>query len=75
MVRLIAKIINEERETEYKKICYSIEINDIDDYKFRRWLDLMNSYDDSRKSTNNFNELLKEIQTDYDKDFKSEDLW
>lgn len=75
MVRLIAEIIRDEKFPNLKKIQYVIEINEDNDYKFCRWLDLMNAYDDSRKSTNNFNELLNEIQEDYDKDFKSDDLW
>ena len=57
-----------EKDSEFVKN-YIIQINPIDDYKFRRWLDIMNSYDDMRKSTNNFKSLLDEVIVDYDKDF------
>lgn len=61
-----------EKDTEFVKT-YIIQINPIDDYKFRRWLDIMNNYDDMRKSTYNYESLLDEVKTDYDKDFKERD--
>ena len=63
-----------DRDSEFVKT-YILQINPIDDYKFRRWLDIMNSYDDSRKATHNFNSLVREVMTDYDKDFNNEDDW
>ena len=64
-----------EKDSEFLKN-YIIQINSIDDYKFRRWLDLMNVYDDMRKSTHTYKSLLNEIETDYDKDLKEEyDKW
>lgn len=64
-----------EKDTEFVKT-YVIQINPIDDYKFRRWLDIMNSYDDMRKSAHSYKSLLDEIETDYDKDLKEEyDEW
>ena len=63
-----------ENDTEFIKT-YVIQINPIDDYKFRRWLDIMNSYDDMRKSTHNYKSLLDEVRIDYDKDFKEDDEW
>ena len=63
-----------EKDSEFVKT-YVIQINPINDYKFRRWLDVMNSYDDSRKATNNFNSLILEIMNDYDKDFDDESGW
>ena len=61
-----------EKDTEFVKT-YIIKINPIDDYKFRRWLDIMNNYDNMKKSTHNYKSLLDEIKTDYDKDFKERD--
>ena len=63
-----------ENSSEFVKQ-YIIEINPLDDYKFRRWLEIMNSYDDMRKSTNNYKSLVDEVETDYDKDFKEDDKW
>lgn len=63
-----------ENSSEFVKQ-YIIEINPIDDWKFRRWLDIMNSYDSMRKSTNNYKTLLDEVESDYDKDFKEDDEW
>lgn len=64
-----------EKDTEFVKT-YVIQIKPIDDYKFRRWLDIMNSYDDMRKSSHSYKSLLNEIETDYDKDLKEEyDEW
>ena len=64
-----------EKDSEFIKT-YIIQINSIDDYKFRRWLDIMNSYDDIRKSTNNYNSLLDEVRVDYDKDYEDlDDEW
>ena len=48
-------------------------IKEIDNWKFMRWIDLMNAYDDMRKSTHEYSQLIKEIGEDYDKDFKEED--
>lgn len=52
---------------------FTITINSIDEWKFMRWLDIMNSYDEMRKSDNNFHSLIKEMRDDYDKDFKESD--
>ena len=63
-----------EKDSEFVKT-YVIQINPINDYKFRRWLDVMNNYDDSRKASNNFNSLILEIMNDYDKDFDDKSGW
>ena len=66
---IVTKIEDDpENDTEFVKT-YIIQINPIDDYKFRRWLDLMNVYDDMRKSTHTYKSLLDEVRIDYDKDF------
>ena len=66
---IVSKIKDDpENDTEFVKT-YIIQINPIDDYKFRRWLDLMNVYDDMRKSTHSYKSLLDEVRIDYDKDF------
>lgn len=66
---IVSKIKDDpENDTEFVKT-YIIQINPIDDYKFRRWLDLMNVYDDMRKSTHTYKSLLDEVRIDYDKDF------
>ena len=69
---MIQRTCEEELESCVK---FEVFIDKLDVWKFSRWLEIIESYDQSRKSTNSFNSLLKEIQEDYDKDFKSDDLW
>ena len=48
-------------------------IRDINNWKFMRWIDLMNAYDDMRKSSYTYKKIQQEIIDDYDKDFKDFD--
>ena len=48
-------------------------IRDINNWKFMRWIDLMNAYDDMRKSSHTYKKIQQEIVDDYDKDFKDFD--
>ena len=74
MVRLI-------QETSFKELDkstteFTILIDSLDVWKFSRWLELIEAYDCSRKSSDLFDTLIREIMKDYDKDFKhEEDLW
>lgn len=69
------------QETSFKELDkstteFTILIDSLDVWKFSRWLELIEAYDSSRKSSNLFNTLINEIRDDYDKDFKKEEsLW
>ena len=60
--------VDDECPDEYM---ITLKINQLDKWKFMRWIDLMNAFDDMRKSSYTFNKLLKEITDDYDKDEQS----
>ena len=51
---------------------YTVEVKLLDDWKFNRWIEMMNEYDNMRKGSHNYHKLLREISDDYDKDFKEE---
>ena len=70
---MIAKLICSKQMDDGKSMEIAFNINPIDEWKFMRWVDMMNAYDDMRKSTANFNQLRREIIDDYDKDFKQEE--
>lgn len=70
---MIAKLICSNQVDDGKSMEIAFNINPIDEWKFMRWVDMMNAYDDMRKSTANFNQFRREIIDDYDKDFKEEE--
>lgn len=70
---MIAKLICSNQVDDGKSMEIVFNINPIDEWKFMVWVDMMNAYDDMRKSTANFNQLRREIIDDYDKDFKEEE--
>ena len=65
---MICNVVDDKLENDGINRTITIVIKDIDNYKFRRWLDLANSFDDLRKASKNYRELLHEIENDYDKD-------
>lgn len=73
---MIAKLICANKVDDGKSMEIAFNINPIDEWKFMRWIDLMNAYDDYRKSFHEYNVLRNEIISDYNKDFKeSDDEW
>ena len=71
----IVDIVDEKHFSNLKKRQYLIDVKEEDEWKFRRWIEAINAYDNSRKSTDIFNKVINEIQEDYNKDFKDDDLW
>ena len=72
MVGLIIENIEQTVRTE-SQFTVEITVKNINEWKFFRWLELMDAYDDARKSNFKVNNLSKEIMEDYDKDFKEEE--
>ena len=70
---MIAKLITSHRIDGEDAFEIAFEINPIDEWKFMRFIDLINAYDTYRKSLNDFKTLMDEIKEDYDKDFKRDD--
>lgn len=68
VIRKIDSVMNDDRT-----VTITIKIDGSNEYKFMRWLDLMNAYDGYRKNKASMELLKKEIITDYDKDFRDED--
>ena len=68
IIRKIDSVMNDDRT-----VTITIKIDGSNEYKFMRWLDLMNAYDSYRKNKASIKSLKKEIISDYDKDFREED--
>ena len=66
---IVEKIVDSVESDNENKITITLKIDAINMWKFMRWVELMNCYDDFRKSSNNYELLFNEIITDYDKDF------
>ena len=69
---MIIENIEQTVRTE-SQFTVEITVKNINEWKFFRWLELMDAYDDARKSNFKVNNLSKEIMEDYDKDFKEEE--
>ena len=70
---MITERVDRKEDENGVSYLFTIKINKINEWKFMRWLDIMNSYDDLRKSKYNYYSLLKEVENDYAKDFKERD--
>lgn len=70
---IVEKIVDSVESDNENKITITLKIDAINMWKFMRWVELMNAYDDFRKSSNNYELLFNEIITDYDKDFGEKD--
>ena len=70
---MIAKLICNNTIDDGKSLEIAFEIEPINEWKFMRWIDLMNAYDDYRKSFDDYNTLRKEIIEDYNKDYREDD--
>lgn len=66
---IVEEIVDSVETDNENKTTITLKIDAINMWKFMRWVELMNCYDDFRKSSNNYELLFNEIITDYDKDF------
>ena len=66
----IAKLITSHSINDGKSMEIAFEIDPINEWKFMRWIDLMNAYDTLRKATHDYHTLQDEIIEDYDKDYR-----
>ena len=70
---MIAKLITSHRIDGEDAMEIAFEIKPIDEWKFMRFIDLLNAYDTYRKSLSDVKTLMDEIREDYDKDFDGDD--
>ena len=70
---MIAKLITSHRIDDKDAMEIAFEIKPVDEWKFMRFIDLLNAYDTYRKSLSDVEILMDEIKEDYDKDFKRDD--
>ena len=70
---MIAKLICANKVDNGKSMEIAFDIEPINEWKFMRWIDLMNAYDTYRKTLHDYNKLRDEIIEDYDKDFRGDD--
>lgn len=66
---MIAKLICNNRVEDNKKLEIAFDVKPINEWKFMRFIELINAYDDYRHSLHKFKMLKKELMEDYNKDF------